>query len=215
MSRQELRSTGGNCQGDDRQESCSSAGNCQADEQTVITQLSRPWSLDWACTVHVDDHTPITWLIMHWSCDWSCTEDVAIMQWSLGWTYTDHVPGHALITWLIMHWSRDWSYNDLVSVPQKPKKAHLCNSWPRGCYCITSGNYQWLSLCLSVLSLFSFSKNTVVGCHSLLQGIFPTQGLSLCLLHCRQICYHLSYLESPLFPFSNYTYMAIPWWLSQ
>src|SRR5574340_266784 len=30
MSRQELRSTGGNCQGDDRQESCSSAGNCQA-----------------------------------------------------------------------------------------------------------------------------------------------------------------------------------------
>ena len=36
MSRQELRSTGGNCQGDDRQESCSSAGNCQADEQTVI-----------------------------------------------------------------------------------------------------------------------------------------------------------------------------------
>ena len=42
MSRQELRSTGGNCQGDDRQESCSSAGNCQADEQTVITQLSRP-----------------------------------------------------------------------------------------------------------------------------------------------------------------------------
>ena len=37
MSRQELRSTGGNCRGDDRQESCSSAGNCQADEQTVIT----------------------------------------------------------------------------------------------------------------------------------------------------------------------------------
>ena len=29
MSRQELRSTGGNCQGDDRQESCSSAGNCR------------------------------------------------------------------------------------------------------------------------------------------------------------------------------------------
>ena len=42
LSRQELHSTAGNCQGDDRQESCSSAGNCQADEQTVITQLSRP-----------------------------------------------------------------------------------------------------------------------------------------------------------------------------
>src|SRR5574337_1230644 len=36
MSRQELRSTGGNCQGDDRQESCSSAGNCQADAGFVL-----------------------------------------------------------------------------------------------------------------------------------------------------------------------------------
>ena len=26
------------------------------------------------------------------------------------------------------------------------------------------------------------SKNTGVGCHDLLQGIFPTQGLNLCLL---------------------------------
>ena len=30
-------------------------------------------------------------------------------------------------------------------------------------------------------------KNTGVGSHSLLQGIFPTQGLNLCLLHCKQI----------------------------
>ena len=30
-------------------------------------------------------------------------------------------------------------------------------------------------------------KNTGVGCHSLLQGIFPTQGWNLGLLHCRQI----------------------------
>ena len=29
--------------------------------------------------------------------------------------------------------------------------------------------------------------NTGVGCHFLLQGIFPTQGLNLGLLHCRQI----------------------------
>ena len=64
--------------------------------------------------------------------------------------------------------------------------------------------YQWLSLCFNVLSLFSFSKNAVVGCHSLLQGIFPTQGLNPCLLHCRQVHYLLNYLESPLFPFSKY-----------
>ena len=32
-------------------------------------------------------------------------------------------------------------------------------------------------------------KNTGVSCKSLLQGIFPTQGSNLCLLHCRQILY--------------------------
>ena len=36
-------------------------------------------------------------------------------------------------------------------------------------------------------------KNTRVGCHFLLQGIFPSQGLNLGLLHCRQILYQLSY----------------------
>ena len=35
-------------------------------------------------------------------------------------------------------------------------------------------------------------KNTGVGCHALLQGIFPAQGSNPCLLHCGQILYHLS-----------------------
>ena len=41
-------------------------------------------------------------------------------------------------------------------------------------------------------------KNTRVVCHSLLQGIFQTQGLSLGLLHCRQILHHLSHQGSPM-----------------
>ena len=39
----------------------------------------------------------------------------------------------------------------------------------------------------------SSGKNTGVGNHSLLQGIFPTQGLNLGLLHCRQILHGLRY----------------------
>ena len=35
-----------------------------------------------------------------------------------------------------------------------------------------------------------------VGCHSLLQGIFPNQELNRDLLHCRQILYCLSYQGS-------------------
>ena len=34
--------------------------------------------------------------------------------------------------------------------------------------------------------------------HSLLQGIFPTQGSNPGLLHCRQILYQLSHRETPL-----------------
>ena len=40
-------------------------------------------------------------------------------------------------------------------------------------------------------------KNTGVGCHLLLQGIFPTQGSNLDLPHCRQTLYPLSHQGSP------------------
>ena len=52
-------------------------------------------------------------------------------------------------------------------------------------------------------------KNTGVGCHALLQGIFPTQGSNPCLLYCRWILYHLSHQGSPrilewvAYPFSR------------
>ena len=53
--------------------------------------------------------------------------------------------------------------------------------------------------------------NTGVGCHALLQGIFPTQGLNRDLPHCRWIHYLLSYQGSPrilewvAYPFSRGT----------
>ena len=39
--------------------------------------------------------------------------------------------------------------------------------------------------------------DTGVVCHSLLQGLFLTQGLNSGLLHCRWILYQLSYERSP------------------
>jgi len=36
-----------------------------------------------------------------------------------------------------------------------------------------------------------------VGCHALLQGIFPTQEWNSDLLHCRQVLYSLSHHGSP------------------
>ena len=42
------------------------------------------------------------------------------------------------------------------------------------------------------------------GSHSLLQGIFPTQGSNPGLLHCWQILYQLSHKGSPNFSLINY-----------
>ena len=52
-------------------------------------------------------------------------------------------------------------------------------------------------------------NNTGVGCHALLQGIFPTQGSNSGLLHCSWIFYHLGHQVSPwilewvAYPFSS------------
>ena len=44
----------------------------------------------------------------------------------------------------------------------------------------------------------SLGQNAGVGSLSLLQEVFPTQGLNPGLLHCRQILYHLSQQGSPV-----------------
>ena len=55
----------------------------------------------------------------------------------------------------------------------------------------------------------SSGKNPGVGCHALLQGIFPTQGLNPGLPYCRWILYHMSHQGSPrilewvAYPFSK------------
>ena len=57
----------------------------------------------------------------------------------------------------------------------------------------------------------SVDKNTGVGCHALLQGIFPTQESKPSLPYCRQIVYHLSHRGNPrilkwvVYPFSRGT----------
>ena len=56
-------------------------------------------------------------------------------------------------------------------------------------------------------------KNTGVGCHFLLQGIFLTQGLKphlLCLLHCRWILYCLSHQGSPVIMYKYLLHLYFP-----
>ena len=54
-------------------------------------------------------------------------------------------------------------------------------------------------------------KNTGVGCHFLLQGIFPTQGYNSCLLHGRQILYTEPPGKLCQYPFSKRSGINSSW----
>ena len=56
----------------------------------------------------------------------------------------------------------------------------------------------WTVACTELLRPWDFQgKSTGVGCHFVLQGIFPTQGSSPGLSHCTQTLYCLSHQGSP------------------
>ena len=78
----------------------------------------------------------------------------------------------------------------------------------------------WTVACQASLSMGFPGKNTGVGCPSLLQEIFSTQGLNPYLLHWRQILYQwapgeaiLSTRLSTWFYFFNFEILFIYFWL--
>ena len=79
---------------------------------------------------------------------------------------------------------KHWSYYSYVLC----LVAQSCPSPCKGMNCRPSG---------SSVHGDSPGKHTGEGCHALLQGVFPTQGLNLGLLHCRQILCCLSHQGSP------------------
>ena len=73
------------------------------------------------------------------------------------------------------------------------------------CVCVCLVTQSCLTLCNPIdCNLPGFSvhgdslgKNTRMGCHALLQGLFPTQGSNPGLPHCRRILYQQSHKRSP------------------
>ena len=66
-----------------------------------------------------------------------------------------------------------------------PTKVYIVKESEVAPSCPTLGNPMDCSLPGSSVHRDSPGKNTGVGFHTLLRGIFPTQGLNLGLLHCR------------------------------
>ena len=81
-----------------------------------------------------------------------------------------------------------WKFTILIS---KVKVKSLSRAWLFAT--------PWIVACTKLLCPWDFQgKSTEVGCHFLLHGIFPTQGLNPGLSHCRQMLYRLSHQGSPL-----------------
>ena len=66
--------------------------------------------------------------------------------------------------------------------------------WPIICVWLFAA--PWTIACQAPLSMEFSSKDTEVGRHFILQGIFPTQGLNQGFMHYGQILYHLSHQGS-------------------
>ena len=113
-------------------------------------------------------------------------------------------------SWLSGPWRYFWS--------QMPSDSDMYKVWQHWCKLIRMSNYINIYVCVCVCVCVWVSrvqlcnpmhssqapfpwnspgKNTGVGCYSLFQGISPTQGSNLSLLHCRQILHHLSQQGSP------------------
>ena len=66
-------------------------------------------------------------------------------------------------------------------------------AWKSNCSSLSLVQLFVTPMDCSLCSWNSPGKNTGLGCHSLLQGIFSTQGSNLGLPHCRRILFHLSH----------------------
>jgi len=123
-----------------------------------------------------------------------------------------------------MHWRRKWQPTPVFLLGESQGRGSLvgCSPWGRKESNTTERLHFHFSrelgpcvLCLvaqSCLTLCdpidyspsgssvhgnSSGKNTGVGCHAVLQGNFPIQGLNPGLLHCRWILYHMSHQGGP------------------
>ena len=81
------------------------------------------------------------------------------------------------------------------------------------CVCSVTQSYPtfWDLMGCRLLCPWDFpGKNTGVGCHFLLQVIFPTQGSNPCLLHWQADSLPLSQLRSLCFPWP-FPFLSLPW----
>ena len=155
----------------------------------------------------------INYVISAWSVMWPVHGRCVIIAWSAMWAVHN---SHVISAWsatrsvhdiqVISAWSVTWYVCD------QPRDQCMLSTWSvQDSHVVTSWLFTW--------SIHNQSRDMCVclvpqlggGSHFLLQGIFLTQESSLCLLHCRQILYQLSYLGSPVPQYLSYKFIKRYW----
>ena len=108
-----------------------------------------------------------------------------------GWATHSSVLG---LSWWLDVTESTYNVGDLGSIPVLERSPGEGKGYPLQYFDLE--NSMDCSLPGSSVHGDSPDKKTRVGCHALLQGIFPTQELNPGLPHCRQILYHLSHQGS-------------------
>ena len=103
-----------------------------------------------------------------------------------------HLHSHLCNHQLPHAWHKTPGSRPPLSAPFSP-----CRSGSASHSVMSDSATSWTAAHQALLSMDSPGKNTGVGCHSLLQRIFPNQRSNLDLPHCRQILYYLSHQEAP------------------
>ena len=146
----------------------------------------------------------LEWDAMHFSRGSSQCRDWTHVSCIIGRFFTAELPGSPsiVIKATINIFPRDFLILDEPLYPAaKPRVFPLL--WWMSVLCLVSQSFLILwdhMFCSSPGSTVhgdSPSKNAGVGCHALLQGIFPTQGSSPDLPLCRRIPHQLNYQGSP------------------
>ena len=102
-------------------------------------------------------------------------------------------------------WKRNQNSNNSFKVQMVPNLC-VCHVLSRAWLLVT----PWTAAHQAPLSTDFPGKNTGVGCHAFIEGIFPTQRSNLhllFLLHYRSILYPLSHQGSPIYNDPTYDFM--------
>ena len=100
------------------------------------------------------------------------------------------------------HFDQTCSFSDL-HINSKGSSLYLHLGWKwkseSDCHSVVSDSFEtsWTIACQSPLSMGFSRQEYWSGYHSLLLGIFPTQGSNSGLLHCKRILYRLNHQGSP------------------